>query len=103
MTRAEIAIAIAGVALAAFIAGWLAHWLFMRLSAGPGERKDRADELAAELLAVEAERDRSVAVAKDAEESATARLREREAELAAAMDALGAARAEIEELRSAGG
>lgn len=100
MTRADIAIAIAGTLLVAFVLGWLAHWLFARLTARPAERRDRADEVAAELLLVETERDRIAAEAREAARNAAAILRERDAELEAAMEGLGAARAEIEELRS---
>lgn len=103
MTRADIAIAIAGALLVAFILGWLAHWLFARLTGTPAERLDRADEVTAELLAVEDERDRIASEAREAARNAAALLREREAELEAAMEGLGAARAEIEELRSRAG
>ncbi|WP_340107168.1 hypothetical protein [Pikeienuella sp. HZG-20] len=102
MTRAEIAIAIAGALLAAFLVGWLAHSLWLRLISASSPRSDRADELAAELLTTEADRDRISAEARLAQEKAAAALREREAELQAAMEALGAARSEIEALRRGG-
>lgn len=102
MTRAEIAIAIAGALLTAFLVGWLAHFLWLRLISASSPRGDRADELAAELLTAEADRDRISAEAGTAQEKAAAALREREAELRAAMEALGDARSEIEALRRGG-
>lgn len=114
MTRLELAAAVAGVLLVAFALGWLAHWAWAWLQRAEwsryASREDRADELAAELLALEAARDEAEAEARsreaafrsDAEETQAgleSRLREREAELAATMDGLRAARAEIEAMR----
>lgn len=110
MTRIELTLAAAGVLLFAFALGWGAHWLWSRLSRAAAPRQDRADELAAELLELETERNRIVAEARasEAAERATAAetkarletaLREREAELAATMDGLRAARAEIDAAR----
>lgn len=99
MTRAELAIAIAGALLTAFAIGWLAHWLCARALRVTSPRGDRADELAAELLRVEAARDRAETEATEAAAAAAALLRERDAELSAAMEALGAARAEMRKLR----
>ncbi|QIE55881.1 hypothetical protein G5B40_10740 [Pikeienuella piscinae] len=99
MTRVELTISIAGALLTAFAIGWLAHWLWSRAARVASPRGDRADELAAELLEIEAERDRISAEAAAEVAAAAALLREREAELSAAMDGLGAARAELAALR----
>ena len=101
---------IAAAIFAVFLAGWLAHWLWSRLARAAAPREDRANELVAELLVVEEARDRAVADARatqaalraEAEETRIrleVQLREREAELAAAMETLRAARAETDEPR----
>lgn len=95
---------------ALFITGWIAHWGWTRLAAAASSRQDRADELVAELLIVEEERDRAIAErreleialrgeAESNEQLLQTKLREREAELEAAMDGLRAARQELENLR----
>lgn len=96
MSSAEITIAVAGGLLAAFTLGFFSHWLISRLSAAP---ESSADTLAAEILRLEAERDAVAAQAQEAAGAAAAMLRERDAELRAAMDGLANARAEIEALR----
>ncbi|MFV0473569.1 MAG: hypothetical protein ACK5MQ_05105 [Pikeienuella sp.] len=102
MSRAELAIAIAGALLVTFAIGWLAHWLWSRALGLSSPRSDRADELAAELLIVETERDRIRNEAEEAAQTADAAIRERAAEIEALLDGLGEARAEIEELRRRG-
>lgn len=110
MTRFDLTLAFAGVLIVAFVLGWAAHWIWARLAREAAPRSDRADELAAELLHVEETRDRALDEVLTREAAAAAeaaavredlenRLREREAELAATMDGLRAARAEIEETR----
>lgn len=102
MTRPELTIAIAGALLTAFAVGWLACWLLSRALRVTSPRGDRADELAAELLLVEAERDRAVADMEDTLAQSEAVLREREAEIAALLEGLGDARAELEAARRGG-
>lgn len=110
MTRAELTIAIAGAVLAVFITGWLAHWLWSRMASAAAPREDRANELVAELLIVEEDRDRAHAEKREleaalrgeadqTEQLLQSMLREREAELKAAMDGLQQARQEIAELK----
>lgn len=107
---AELRALIAGALFATFLLGWLAHWLWARMAHAADPREDRANELVAELLVVEEERDRLIAEAQEAETAAKAeaaetrtkletQLRQREAELEAAMEALRAARAETDSQR----
>ncbi|MGB0505431.1 MAG: hypothetical protein ACPGGK_04475 [Pikeienuella sp.] len=103
MTRIELTMAFAALVFVAMLLGWLAHWLWARAVRASSPVEDRVAELAAELMVVEANRD-SVLEAKNAEittliaeaaareQALAADLREREAELAAAMDGLAAAR-----------
>jgi hypothetical protein len=108
-TREELTLAIASAVLAIFISGWLCHWLWSRMASAAAPRSDRANELVAELLIVEEQRDRAHAEKRELEaalrgEAANTEnllqslLREREAELKAAMDGLRQARQEISEL-----
>lgn len=99
MTSADITIAVTGGLLAAFTLGWLAHWLWARMLNASAPRADSADELAAELLKVEEERDSAIMEARRGETEAKATLRERTAELNAAMDSIASMREELETLR----
>lgn len=110
MTGAELAAALGGLLFLSFAAGWGAHWLWSRAAAVSAPRQDRADELAAELLVVEAARDAALAEAAAREaalreealsvrSSAEATAREREAEMEALSAGLRAAREEIATLR----
>ncbi len=111
MTREDLTLAIAGAVLVVFLIGWVSHWLWSWLARAASPRSDRADELVAELLIVEEQRDRAHAEkreletalrgeAKEHEQLLQSLLREREAELAAAMDGLRRARQEIEALKT---
>ena len=106
MSRDDLMIAVAGALFFAFLVGWLAHWLWAVMARASSPRADRADELVAELLIVEEARDRAEAEKRELEaalrgEAAEAetllqtKLREREAELDAAMAGLRSAREEL--------
>ena len=100
MNRTELTLLLTAVLLAAVLTGWFLHWGFTRINrlslSGGGSGNDLAARLhAAEEAQAEAIRDRDRTAAEY-----NNRLRETEAELAAAMDGLGAARRELEELRS---
>ncbi|MEL6793003.1 MAG: hypothetical protein AAFU55_05900 [Pseudomonadota bacterium] len=110
LSRNELTALIAATLFAAFLIGWIAHWVWARAARAASPREDRANELVAELLVVEEARDRALAEKRELEaalrgEAAETeallqtRLREREAELEATMGALRAAREELEALR----
>lgn len=110
MNGAGLAASIAGALLTAFALGWVSHWLWARMARAASPRQDRADELAHELLNLEADRGREALAAADREAAlraeadaaaakAAATLREREAELSALRDGLRSAREEMEALR----
>ena len=111
LDREALTALIAGVLFATFLIGWIAHWVWSRMASAASPREDRANELVAELLIVEEARDRAEAEkrelesalrgeAAEAENLLQTRLREREAELEAAMAGLQNARAEIEALQA---
>lgn len=106
MTEQDLALAIAAALFAAFALGWVAHWLWSVITRKRSPEALRVEAMAADLLQAEAERD-AVREAKVETETSlstefTAReqeleikLRETEAELAATMDGLRAARQEL--------
>lgn len=106
MTEQDLALAIAAALFAAFALGWIAHWLWSVLTRKRSPEALRIEAMAADLLEAEAQRD-AVSEAKAETETSlstefTARekeleikLRETEAELAATMDGLRAARQEL--------
>ncbi|MDG1969633.1 MAG: hypothetical protein P8I56_01445 [Paracoccaceae bacterium] len=106
MTEQDLALLIAAALFAAFTLGWVAHWLWSVTTRKRSPEALRVEAIAADLLQAEAERD-AVREAKAETETSlstefTAReqelevkLRETEAELAATMDGLRAARQEL--------
>lgn len=100
MSRTELTLAMAVTFLAAVLLGWILRWGFSRINrmslTGVGITNDLAARLhAAEEAQAEAIRDRDRTAGQYQN-----RLRETEAELAAAMDGLGAARREVETLKA---
>ncbi|WP_039018735.1 hypothetical protein [Halocynthiibacter namhaensis] len=98
--RTELILIIAVILFVTFLLGWFAHWLvnkFTRVSQGDlGE----LDQMAQSLHDAEETRDQAITWAHQREAEVTSQLSQTEAELAAAMDGLRAARQEAEELRS---
>lgn len=110
MSREDLTLAIAGGLFVAFVFGWIAHWLWRLAAEASSPRADRADEMIAELMAVEEARDRLAAEKRELEAALRGEaaeneallqklLREREAELEATMDGLRSAREEIAQLQ----
>ena len=100
MSRTELTLALAAVFLAAVVLGWFLRWGFGKVNRISLTGGNVSNDLAARLHAAEEaqaeairERDRTAGEYQN-------RLRETEAELAAAMDGLGAARREAEALRA---
>ena len=67
LTRQELTVVFAGVLLAAFLVGWVCHWIWSRAASAASPREDRANELVAELLIVEEARDRAQAEKRELE------------------------------------
>ena len=108
MTEQDLAWLIGGALLAAFALGWAAHWLWAALTRRRSPEALRVEAMAADLLHAEAERDAirqekaktetSLSTEFSArEQELEVKLRETQAELAATMDGLRAARQELAE------
>lgn len=112
MTRLVLALSIAALLLLFAALGWVLHWLWRRSHSLAGTEEAWRAELTASLHAAEVARDsaeRALAAEREAAQAAMSgeaadlarRLAEREAELAATMDALREARAATAEWRAA--
>lgn len=88
MSRTELILVMSTTLFAAFVLGWLLRWAFGRLNQVNSVDVTEIDQLASRL------HDAEVAL----EETRNA-LTQKEAELAAAMDGIGNARRETEDLR----
>ena len=99
MNRIELTLLIAGTFLLAVLLGWLLRWGYTRINEASLKSPRMSNELAARALAAEEARDLAVKDRDDTIADYKNRLRETEAELAAAMEGLGAARRDAEHLR----
>ena len=100
MGRTELTAIIAGIFVAAVILGWLLRWGFGRVRYMSQSRPGIATDMASRLHAAEEARDAAVGDRDEAISDMKNRLRETEAELTAAMDGLGNARREADNLRA---
>ena len=100
MNRTELIILTAVALFAAFALGWLAAWAFNRMRTVTTEDIAELDQMASSLHAIEEERDTLQAQFAKREAELSNRLGQTEAELSAAMEGLGVARREAEELRA---
>ncbi|MFD1882607.1 hypothetical protein [Paracoccus pacificus] len=100
MNRTEFITATAIILFATFVLGWIASWIFHRLTRVTRADMSQLDNLARELHDAEEARDQAVADLEAAESRIKVRLTEVEGELQASTEALGESRAEVEELRA---
>ena len=99
MGRIELTLLIAGTIVLAVLAGWVLRVFYVRMArAGTGNAG--SNELAAQLQAAEAERNEAIKERDMSVRELRNKLGQTEAELSAAMDGLGNARREVEELRA---
>ena len=96
MNREEFIISAAIVLFLTFLLGWLSRWLLQRLNMVSEKDLKDLNKVSAALL--EAEEDNEKAKIRELE--LNKKISQLEAELAAAMDGLRAARLETEELKS---
>ena len=101
MNRAEFILVTAVILFVAFLMGWFASWLVHRLTRVTTSEIGDLDRMAQELQEAEEARDQALSYVQNREGELENRLIQTEAELAAAMDGLRAARTEAEELREA--
>ena len=100
MTRTEFVIATAAILFVAFCLGWFAHWLLHRVTRVSRTDMDEMERMAQELHDAEETRDQAITYMQQREAELSNELQQAEAERAAAMDGLRAARREAEELRA---
>ncbi len=100
MNRTEFIVAMTIVLFIAFGLGWFASWLVHRFTRVTQAEISDLDQMAHDLHNAEEARDEALTYFEQRERDLTTQLSQTEAELRAAMDGLGDARAEAEELRS---
>ncbi|SDF29476.1 hypothetical protein [Limimaricola pyoseonensis] len=100
MNRTEFIIATAVILFAAFALGWFASWLVNRFTRVTRADIGELDRMAQALHEAEETRDQAITYAEDREAELTGQIKQSEAELRAAMEALREARGEAEELRA---
>lgn len=100
MDRTTLIIVTAAVLFATFALGWLAAWVFHRLQRATAADVAELERMAAALHEAEEARDQALVYYQQREQELLSQLGQTEAELRAAMDGLGEARREAEELRA---
>jgi len=100
MNRTEFIIATAIILFVAFMLGWFASWLVFRFTRVSQSEVGELERMAQSLHEAEETRDQAITYLQQREAEMTNQLSQTEAELAAAMDGLRAARHEAEELRA---
>ncbi len=100
MNRDELIGVMALSLLVAFTIGWVMRWIYGGLRRINTANMEEVDDLANRLYEMEQAKDFAEQQLKDREWELSNQLGQAEAELAAAMEGLGAARREAEELRA---
>ncbi|WP_425093129.1 hypothetical protein [Tropicimonas sp. S265A] len=100
MNRTEIVIATAVILFAAFALGWVMRWVVTSFTHVTKDDMSDLEEMAHQLHEAEDLRDQAITYAENRERDLSNMLTQKEAELAAAMDGLREARAEVSELRA---
>ena len=102
MDRNELTLAIAGALVAAFLAGWVLHWIFSRLNRPAGPRNSRRTaDMAARMHAAEEAQHAAEAKLREVEGDLRHRVAELQSELDATQETLERERSQGEELRAA--
>ena len=100
MNRDELIGVLALALLVAFTLGWILRWIYGGLRRINSANMEEVDDLANRLYEMEQAKDFAEQQLKDREWELSNQLGQAEAELAAAMEGLGSARREAEELRA---
>lgn len=95
MSRTEFIISTAIVLFIAFSLGWLANWLVHRFTRVAQSDVDELERMSQELHEAEETRDQAIVYLQQREAELTNQLSQTEAELAAAMEGLRDARAQL--------
>lgn len=100
MNRMQFVIVTALVLFVAFALGWFANWLIHRFTRVRQQDLGELDKMAQALHEAEEIRDQAINYVETRERDLTARIKQLEAEVAAAMDGLREARAEANYYRA---
>lgn len=100
MDRTSLVIIISVAFFLTFITGWLLRWAYGRLNSVNSVNVSEIDDLANRLHEAEEARDQAMTYLQQREWELTNKLTQTEAELAAAMEGLGAARRETGEVQA---
>jgi prophage endopeptidase len=100
MNRTEFIIATAIILFVAFLIGWFANWLLVRMTRVTQADIGELDQMAQALHEAEDMRDQAITYMEQREAELVNRVSQTEAELRAAMEGLRDARAEAGELRA---
>ncbi len=100
MNRTEFIITTAIILFVAFALGWFANWLVHRFTRVSANDVGELDRMSQELHEAEETRDQAITYLQQRESELSNQLAQTEAELAATMEGLRAARAESEDLRA---
>lgn len=98
MNRTELTVLVASTFMIAILIGWVLRWLFSRINRS-GLGGGHSNDLAARLHASEEARDKAYSERDATVKDVQNRLAQTEAELSAAMEGLGNARREADDLR----
>jgi hypothetical protein len=100
MNRMQFVLVTALVLFVAFALGWFTNWLIHRFTRVRQQDLGELDKMAQALHEAEEIRDQAIQYVETRERDLTARVKQLEAEVAAAMDGLREARSEAEYYRS---
>jgi len=100
MGRTELVIILSVILFLVFLLGWTGHWLFRRFNRLDTTNVADLDHMASALHEAEETRDEAVNYMQSREAELMGQLGQTHAELEAAMEGLGSARREVEDLRA---
>ena len=101
MTRPDLMLAMTGALLAAVLLGWILRWIYGGLSRARTGRVETVDDMSMRLAQAEEGQASIAAQLAATDQSLRAQLREKQAELDAAMDGLRMARQQISDWQAA--
>ncbi|MBV1863349.1 MAG: hypothetical protein KUG74_02845 [Rhodobacteraceae bacterium] len=100
MDRTSLVVIISIAFFLTFLAGWILRWAYGRLNSVNSVNVSEIDDLANRLHEAEEARDQAMTYLQQREWELTNKMTQTEAELAAAMEGLGAARRETAEVQA---
>jgi len=101
MTRSDLVIAMTAALIAAVILGWILRWIYGGLARAGTARVETVDDMTSRLAQAEEGQASIAAQLAATDQSLRSQLREKQAELDAAMDGLRTARQQISDWQAA--